>query len=149
MRKKFILAVACSMALMITACGQEENVESGVQVESITTENENTNETENSVETNDVTEPATEDVTETTDNEALRTVAEGFIGKNATDLVDAIGDFQSIHPAGDKNDNDKFVGYLHYADFEVEFESGTEDYLLNADLTGCTVTAIVDSMFDN
>ena len=60
----------------------------------------------------------------------------------------AIGECKRIHPAGGLNENGKNFGYLQYDDFDVEFESDDESYLEFGDLSGCTVTAVVDNMFD-
>lgn len=77
-----------------------------------------------------------------------REVAESHVGKSASLLTEEIGDCLSIHPAGDVGENGKYRGYMHYDGFEVEFESDDESYLERGDLSGCTVTAVVDSMFD-
>lgn len=99
-----------------------------------------------------VSEPENDIVIETPEDNTpadadLRGVAESYVGKSASLLTEEIGDCLNIHPAGNM-ENGKYRGYLHYDGFEVEFESDNEDYLERGDLSGCTVTAVVDSLFD-
>ena len=152
MTKKMLVALIGSLTIALTACSGGTPEQEASQIEaSVTTsvEAEPIAETEETT----VTEAATENdqsVTETTvtGTQDMRTVAEGFIGGSCADLIEAVGECDSLHPAGGLNDNGKYFGYLTYGDFDVEFESDDETYLENGDYSGCTVTAVADTIFD-
>lgn len=152
MTKKMLVALIGSLTIALTACGGGTPEQEASQIEaSVTTsvEAEPIAETEETT----VTEAATENdqsVTETTvtGTQDMRTIAEGFIGGSCADLIEAVGECDSLHPAGGLNDNGKYFGYLTYGDFDVEFESDDETYLENGDYSGCTVTAVADTIFD-
>lgn len=152
MTKKMLVALIGSLSIALTACSGGTPEQETSQIEaSVTTsvEAETIAETEETT----VTEAATENdqsVTETTvtGTQDMRTVAEGFIGGSCADLIEAVGECDSLHPAGGLNDNGKYFGYLTYGDFDVEFESDDETYLENGDYSGCTVTAVADTIFD-
>ena len=135
MRRLIALMLVCVMVTGLAACNKANDKESGAQAESSTTASiEATTEA-----------PLTQNPEGDLD---LRSTAEGYVGKSCPELVEAIGDCISIHPVADPDANGIYHGYLHYDDFEVEFESADEKYLESGDLSGCTVTAIVDTMFD-
>ncbi|MBR6209947.1 MAG: hypothetical protein IKQ81_02235 [Clostridiales bacterium] len=152
MTKKMLVALIGSLTIALTACSGGTPEQEASQIEaSVTTsvEAEPIAETEETT----VTEAATENdqsLTETTatGTQDMRTVAEGFIGGSCADLIEAVGECDSLHPAGGLNDNGKYFGYLTYGDFDVEFESDDETYLENGDYSGCTVTAVADTIFD-
>ena len=152
MTKKMLVALIGSLTIALTACSGGTPEQEASQIEaSVTTsvEAEPIAETEETT----VTEAATENdqsVTETTvtGTQDMRTVAEGFIGGSCADLIEAVGECDSLHPSGGLNDNGKYFGYLTYGDFDVEFESDDETYLENGDYSGCTVTAVADTIFD-
>lgn len=152
MTKKMLVALIGSLTIALTACSGGTPEQEASQIEaSVTTsvEAEPIAETEETT----VTEAATENdqsVTETTvtGTQDMRTIAEGFIGGSCADLIEAVGECDSLHPAGGLNDNGKYFGYLTYGDFDVEFESDDETYLENGDYSGCTVTAVADTIFD-
>ena len=131
MKKSLLFLLAGSMIFAFAACSDKTE--------------------ETTVETTTVEETTAEETTveaSTAAEQDLRSTAEGFVGKSCTDLVNAIGEAESLHPGNVNEDTGMYQGYLHYKDFEVEFESETETYLENGDLSGCTVVAVVDSMFD-
>ena len=144
MKNKLILGMICGIMLMFTACGQDNMTDANRQTEEGTiTENEDISQESQEA------AAADKDTSETDDNDGdLRSVAEGYIGKSCSELAEVIGECKSMHPSGSVNDNGKYWGYLHYEDFEVEFESDDETYLENGDISGCVVAAIVDTLFD-
>ena len=129
MKKSLLFLLVGSMIFAFAACSDKTEETTAVATEATTVAEETT-------------------AAETTAEQDLRSTAEGFVGKSCTDLVNAIGEAESLHPGNVNEDTGMYQGYLHYKDFEVEFESETETYLENGDLSGCTVVAIVDSMFD-
>ena len=131
MKKSLLFLLAGSMIFAFAACSDKTEKTTGE-----TTTVEETTAEETTVEASTAAE------------QDLRSTAEGFVGKNCTDLVNAIGEAESLHPGNVNEDTGMYQGYLHYKDFEVEFESETETYLENGDLSGCTVVTVVDSMFD-
>ena len=131
MKKSLLFLLAGSMIFAFAACSDKTEETTGE-----TTTVEETTAEETTVEASTAAE------------QDLRSTAEGFVGKSCTDLVNAIGEAESLHPGNVNEDTGMYQGYLHYKDFEVEFESETETYLENGDLSGCTVVAVVDSMFD-
>lgn len=136
MTKKMLVALIGSLTIALTACNGGTPEQEASQIEaSVTT----------SVEAETIAETEETTVTGTQD---MRTVAEGFIGGSCADLIEAVGECDSLHPAGGLNDNGKYFGYLTYGDFDVEFESDDETYLENGDYSGCTVTAVADTIFD-
>lgn len=145
MKKSLLFLLVGSMIFAFAACSDKTEETTAVATEATTVAEETT------VETTTVEETTAEETTveaSTAAEQDLRSTAEGFVGKNCTDLVNAIGEAESLHPGNVNEDTGMYQGYLHYKDFEVEFESETETYLENGDLSGCTVVAIVDSMFD-
>ena len=135
MRRLIALLLVCVMVTGLASCNKAGDKESSTRVQSSTTASiEATTEA-----------PLTQNPEGDQD---LRSIAEGYVGKSCPELVEAIGDCISIHPVADPDANGIYHGYLHYDDFEVEFESADEKYLESGDLSGCTVTAIVDTMFD-
>lgn len=147
MTKKMLVALIGSLTIALTACNGGTPEQEASQIEaSVTTsvEAETIAETEETT----VTEAATENDQSVTETQDMRTVAEGFIGGSCADLIEAVGECDSLHPAGGLNDNGKYFGYLTYGDFDVEFESDDETYLENGDYSGCTVTAVADTIFD-
>ena len=135
MKRLTALMLICMMVAGLAACNKAGDKEPGNQAESSTTA---------SIET--ATEAALNQ--EPAGDQDLRSTAEGYVGKSCSDLVEAIGDCVSMHPVADPDENGRYQGYLHYDGFEVEFESADEKYLESGDLSGCTVTAVVDTMFD-
>ena len=129
MKKSLLFLLVGSMIFAFAACSDKTEETTAVATEATTVAEETT-------------------AAETTAEQDLRSTAEGFVGKSCTDLVNAIGEAESLHPGNVNEDTGMYQGYLHYKDFEVEFESETETYLENGDLSGCTVVAVVDSMFD-
>ena len=145
MKKSLLFLLVVSMIFAFAACSDKTEETTAVATEATTVAEETT------VETTTVEETTAEETTveaSTAAEQDLRSTAEGFVGKSCTDLVNAIGEAESLHPGNVNEDTGMYQGYLHYKDFEVEFESETETYLENGDLSGCTVVAIVDSMFD-
>ena len=135
MKKIMMAMLICMMVAGLAACNKTNDKEPATQAESSTTASiEATTEA-----------PLTQNPE---GNQDLRTTAEGYVGKSCPELVEALGDCISMHPVADPDDNGKYHGYLHYEEFEVEFVSTDEKYLESGDLSGCTVTAIVDTMFD-
>ncbi len=160
MTKKMLVALIGSLTIALTACSGGTPEQEASQIEaSVTTsveaepiaETEETTVTEAATENESATvSEETQSLTETTatGTQDMRTVAEGFIGGSCADLIEAVGECDSLHPAGGLNDNGKYFGYLTYGDFDVEFESDDETYLENGDYSGCTVTAVADTIFD-
>ena len=134
MKKSLLFLLAGSMIFAFAACSEKTEETTTVATEATTVVEE--------------TPAAETTAAETVAEQDLRSTAEGFVGKSCTDLVNAIGEAESLHPGNVNEDTGMYQGYLHYKDFEVEFESETETYLENGDLSGCTVVAVVDSMFD-
>ena len=159
MKKVISLLVVSSMVFALAACSDEKVEETTASTTAATEATTEATEGSAEEETTAATEAAATEETaaseETTtaaetskESQDLRSTAESYIGKNCVDLENAIGECQSIHPEGSQADNGMYRGYLHYDGFEVEFESETEDYLDNGDLSGCTVIAVVDPLFD-
>ncbi len=152
MKKVLSLLVVSSMVFALAACS-DEKVEETTASTTAATEGSAEEETTAATEAAATEETAASEETTTAaetseESQDLRSTAESYIGKNCVDLENAIGECQSIHPEGSQADNGMYRGYLHYDGFEVEFESETEDYLDNGDLSDCTVIAVVDPLFD-
>lgn len=141
----------CGLATILTACSTNNPEAVGTeQIESVVAQR-----TESGIETVtsassvvSVTSEKTAEETTESATQDLRTVAEGYIGGNCADLIQVIGYGYGLHPAGGLNDDGNHYGYLAYDDFAIEFESEDESYLENGDYSKCTVTAVIDNIFD-
>ncbi|MCR5640132.1 MAG: hypothetical protein K6G04_02125 [Lachnospiraceae bacterium] len=151
MRKKLFLMLTCCMAVSLSACGTgNEATTSETTVEQTPVVEEQVEEQVVDTTSEDVTiDSEVEDSQDVTEESDVRMTAQGFIGDSCADLINEIGMAESVHPNASADDNGMYGGYLHYADFEVEFASEDESFLENGNYSNCTVIAIVDPMFDN